>query len=146
MYIVFDNFRFDLVQANDIPKNLLNSANQPFNTLPLFAQNWAAVRSASSEKEKSDRTFWELEQGVAPSMMPNLYVPLSSYISKVKLKSLDLSLLNEFNTKEDVDTILQKYPQATAWLPLKANAVDMVVLINKEKGEVVKIVDLRPWE
>ena len=29
---------------------------------------------------------------------------------------------------------------------LKANVVDMTVLINKEKGEVVKIVDLRPWK
>ncbi len=32
------------------------------------------------------------------------------------------------------------------FVPLKANAVDMTVLINKEKGEVVKIVDLRPWK
>ncbi|MDM1246083.1 hypothetical protein HX005_01525 [Acinetobacter sp. R933-2] len=146
VYIVFDTFRFDLVQANNIPKKLLTSADQPFNTLPLFTQNWVAVQSASSEKEKSDRTFWELEQGVAPSMMPNLYVPLSKYMSQVKSKSLDLSLLNEFNAKEDVNAIIKKYPQADSWVPLKANAVDMVVLINKEKGEVVKIVDLRPWK
>jgi len=42
--------------------------------------------------------------------------------------------------------ILQPVSQATAFLPLKANAVDMTVLINKEKGEVIKIVDLRPWK
>jgi hypothetical protein len=41
---------------------------------------------------------------------------------------------------------LKQYPQANAFVPLKANAVDMTVLINKEKGEVVKIVDLRPWK
>ncbi|MEC8058136.1 MAG: type IV pilin accessory protein, partial [Pseudomonadota bacterium] len=28
----------------------------------------------------------------------------------------------------------------------KASSVDMVVLMNKEKGQVVKIIDLRPWK
>lgn len=49
-------------------------------------------------------------------------------------------------TYERVNTIIKKYPQADSLVPLKANAVDMVVLMNKEKGEVVKIVDLRPWK
>ena len=40
---------------------------------------------------------------------------------------------------------LAKCPQATAFLPMKASAVDMTLLINDE-GEVVKIVDLRPWQ
>ena len=45
-----------------------------------------------------------------------------------------------------VQEAISKYPQATGFVPLKANAVDMTVLINKDKGEVVKIVDLRPWK
>ncbi len=40
---------------------------------------------------------------------------------------------------------LAQYPKNGFDL-LKANAVDMVVLINKEKGEVVEIVDLPPLE
>ncbi|MFV5593235.1 hypothetical protein [Acinetobacter junii] len=40
---------------------------------------------------------------------------------------------------------MSKYSEADVSLPLKATSVDMTVLINKEKGEVVKIVDLRPW-
>ena len=38
-----------------------------------------------------------------------------------------------------------KNPQADAWIALSAPVQDMVVLIDKEKGEVIKIVDLRPW-
>ena len=53
--------------------------------------------------------------------------------------------LNDYNDEVMVRQTLKKYPDANAWLPLKASAVDMVVLINKEKAEVVKIVDLRPW-
>lgn len=40
--------------------------------------------------------------------------------------------------------ILAKYPQAVGWVPLKAIAMDMTVLLD-EQGNVVKIVDLRPW-
>jgi len=57
-----------------------------------------------------------------------------------------LDVLNQFNDKALVEKTLFNYSQATAFVALKANAVDMTVLINKEKGEVVKIVDLRPWK
>ena len=46
--------------------------------------------------------------------------------------------------KQQVENILAKYPQATAFLPMKASAVDMTVLID-QKANVVKIVNLRPW-
>ena len=55
-----------------------------------------------------------------------------------------LELLQQYNNKADVEKILAKYPQATAFLPMKASAVDMTVLID-QKANVVKIVDLRPW-
>ena len=55
--------------------------------------------------------------------------------------------LYNYNDKVDVDRILSDYPDADGFLPLKANNVDMTVLINKkDKEKVVKIVDLRPWE
>ena len=55
-----------------------------------------------------------------------------------------LELLQQYNNKTDVEKVLAKYPQATAFLPMKANAVDMTVLID-QKANVVKIVELRPW-
>ena len=63
----------------------------------------------------------------------------------MKLRSQSLSQLNQYNTYNDVQRILIKYPNANAWVPLKANAIDMVVLINKDTAEIIKIVDLRPW-
>ncbi|MEG1027947.1 MAG: hypothetical protein RSE07_04585 [Oscillospiraceae bacterium] len=41
--------------------------------------------------------------------------------------------------------MIEKNPKTDAWIALSAPVQDMVVFINKEKGEVVKIVDLRPW-
>ena len=74
------------------------------------------------------------------------YVSLDKIKDQIKQYSQNLDVLSRFNDKPLVEKTLSKYPQATAFVPLKANAVDMVVLINKEKGEVVKIVDLRPWK
>ena len=66
--------------------------------------------------------------------------------SQLQQRVRSLKELNQYNNAKQVDRILSKYPQATGFVPLKANAVDMTVLINKDKGEVVKIVDLRPWK
>jgi len=58
----------------------------------------------------------------------------------------DLSLLNQFNANNDVQNVINTYPAATAWLPLRAKHQNMVVLINKETAQVIAIVDLRPWD
>ncbi len=64
----------------------------------------------------------------------------------IQKKAKNLVELEQYNSKTEVKKTLAKYPNADAWLPLKANAVDMVVLVNKESASVIKIVDLRPWK
>lgn len=54
--------------------------------------------------------------------------------------------LSELNTAEHVSALLAQHPRADAWLPLRANNQDMVVLMHKASAEVVAIVDLRPWD
>lgn len=61
-------------------------------------------------------------------------------------KAQSLSLLEQYNDKNTVKEILIKFPEANAYVPLKSNIVDMTVLINKEKGSVIEVVDLRPWK
>jgi len=56
-----------------------------------------------------------------------------------------LSMLKKYNSARLADGILNQYPNAHGYIPLKASHIDMSVLIDKN-GEVVKIVDLRPWK
>jgi hypothetical protein len=77
---------------------------------------------------------------------PERYVDFVQEKSHLQQRAINLRELNQYNCAQQVDRILSKHPQATSFVPLKANAVDMTVLINKDKGEVVKIVDLRPWK
>ena len=91
--------------------------------------------------------FDEIGNGIAPSQRPELYKPLEVAYADIVKRALSLSQLDEYNLPSEVKAILSKYPQVDSFLPLKANAVDMTVLIDKKSGgKIVKIVDLRPWK
>ncbi|WP_347460788.1 TfpX/TfpZ family type IV pilin accessory protein [Acinetobacter sp. ANC 7454] len=145
VWIVFDTMRFELIQANNIPQQILKNAPVPYNHLGFLNPKWIAVKVAENEQEKSDRTFFELQTGISPSMQPTLYEPIIKQSQLIRKNSHNLNELEQYNPKMVVERILIEYPEANAWLPLKASEIDMVVLINKQKAKVVKIVDLRPW-
>ena len=69
---------------------------------------------------------------------------LQAIQSEIIPKMQDLILLGQYNSPQKVKTILSKYPEAHAFVPLKADKEDMVVLLHKH-GEVIEIVNLRPW-
>ena len=143
VYIAFDTSRFEVVQANNIPKVSLKEAMPPYNILGWGQPKFVAVKLAENSEQKNNRTFVELQTGVAPSMQPNLYEPLESQWENINHSAKDLNDLYSTNSKVVVDDVITKYPSATMWLPLKAYEQDMVVLINDNK--VVDIVDLRPY-
>lgn len=144
VYIAFDTIRFEVVQANNVPKESLALASAPYNTLSWGKPKFVAVQATENDKQRSERLFLELETGVAPTMQPNLYEPLDTQWTIINGKAQPFSELYATNEKTDVDTVIDKYPLATAWLPLIAYEQDMVVLINAKNNELVDIVDLRP--
>lgn len=146
VWIVYTNERFELVRNNEIVQDHIEKAQFEFQKPSLLKPQYAAVKYANDSVQKSNDIFTETMGGVSLAQFPERYQLLNSVRDKIQNKSQSIDVLNQFNEKQQVANIIKKYPTATAWLPLKANAVDMVVLINKEKGEVVKIVDLRPWK
>lgn len=144
VYIAFDTIRFEVVQANNVPKESLALASAPYSTLSWGKPKFVAVQATENDEQRSERLFAELETGVAPTMQPNLYEPLDTQWTIINGKAQPFSELYETNEKTDVDTVINDYPSATAWLPLIAYEQDMVVLINAKNNEVVDIVDLRP--
>ena len=109
-----------------------------------FKPQYVAVNFAKDVNQRNDDMFAEALGGISLAQRPDRYVNFSKAKTQMQQRSQRLSILDEFNNKVDVSEILEKYPQADSWLPLKANAVDMVVLLDKN-SDVVKIVDLRPW-
>lgn len=146
-WIVFDTFRFDVVQANDIDKSHINKAHKKYQSAGWLGPAYVAVKPSIDDKEKNKRLFYEIENGFAPSMQPQLYQPLEKAWSDITKKQKALKNLQEFNAnKQLVKSISEKHPKATGWLPLKAYNQNMVVLVDSKNKQILKIVDLRPWK
>ncbi|MBC9228950.1 type IV pilin accessory protein [bacterium SPL81] len=141
VWIVYNLGKYDLVQSFEVVEDNINNALPEFQRKSNFYPKYAAVKPLpNSERIK------ELQFGMSTVQKPERFFNILSARLSIVENSLSLNTLKKYNSHFLVDSILTKYPQATGYVPLKANAVDMTVLINKEKGEVIKIVDLRPWK
>ena len=145
-WLVFNADRFDVVRIIEIDKRKINQVKDKYRTLSLFSPKWVASIAPQNIDENNDILFEAVFAGIDIAQRPELYQDLNDVKDKIKNKAQGLELLNNYNNKKDVEKTLAKYPKADAWLPLKANAVDMVVLVNKESASIIKIVDLRPWK
>lgn len=144
VYIAFDTSRFEVVQANEIPKESLEQAEAPYQRLGWGKPEYVAVTAVSSDEERSARLFSELETGVAPSKQPNLYEPLDNQWAIMAAKTHKLTELTENNSIQSIEKVKHDYPSVTGWLPLLAYEQNMVVLVDIPNKTVVDIVDLRP--
>ena len=146
VWIAYNVDRFELVRKNEIIIDHTDKAPLQFRDAPWFKPQWVGVEFAKDANVRSDDLFAEALGGISIAQKPERYVDFSKTTTQLKQRTKNLKDLNQYNDVQQVDRILSKYPQATGFVPLKSNAVDMTVLINKDTGEVVKIVNLRPWK
>ncbi len=145
-WLVYNVDRFELVRKNELVDTNIQQAQPQFQQPSWFKPQYVATEFAKDIQQRNDEMFAEVLGGISIAQRPERYVELTQAKNQIQQRAKNLELLKQFNDQQSVQKILAKYPQATGFIPLKANAVDMTVLINKEKGEVVKIVDLRPWK
>lgn len=145
-WLVYNVDRFELVRKNELVDTNIQQAQPQFQQPSWFKPQYVAIEFAKDIQQRNDEMFAEVLGGISIAQRPERYVELTQAKTQIQQRAQNLELLKQFNDQQSVQKILAKYPMATAFAPLKANAVDMTVLINKEKGEVIKIVDLRPWK
>lgn len=145
-WLAYNVDRFEVVRKNEIIEDHIAQALPQYQQPSWLKPQFVGVAFAKDNNVRNDEMFQELFAGISIAQKPERYVPMAEVKTQIQQRAQNLELLNQFNDSQSVQKILAKYPQADAFVPLKATAVDMTVLINKEKGEVVKIVDLRPWE
>ncbi|MFI8010095.1 TfpX/TfpZ family type IV pilin accessory protein [Acinetobacter sp. ABJ_C4_1] len=145
-WLIYNVDRFELVRNNEIIEANIQITQPQFRSPSWFNPQFAAVKVPKNKEERSKSMFEEIFSGISSAQRPELYVDLVQVKPLIRNKVQNLNELEKFNPKQQVENILKKYPEANAWVPLKANAVDMVVLMDKNSAQVVKIVDLRPWK
>lgn len=137
-YVVYNSDRFDLIRKNEI----INSERMTQKN-GLFP-SYVAVQYPEDIRLKNKLMFDEVFGGVSLSQRPEYYQSLNKAKNQMENKILKLKYLSKFNDPLKVENSLKKYPQAIGFFPLNANNMDMTVLVDQDY-QVIKIVDLRPW-
>lgn len=145
-WVVYNVDRFELVRKNDLILENIGQAQPQFQQVSWTGPQFVAVKLAVSPQQRQNDMFTEVLGGISIAQRPERYVELPQAKNQIQQRALPLIELEQYNSKTEVKKNLAKYPKANAWLPLKANAIDMVVLVNKESASIIKTVDLRPWE
>ena len=145
-WLVYNVDRFELVRKNELVDTNIQQAQPQFQKPSWFKPQYVAAEFAKDTQQRQNDMFTEVLGGISLAQQPERYVELTQAKTQIQQRALPLAELEQYNSKADVEKTLAKYPNVDAWLPLKANAVDMVVLVNKESASIIKIVDLRPWQ
>ncbi|MDH1488109.1 type IV pilin accessory protein [Acinetobacter johnsonii] len=145
VWLVHSVDRIELIRNNDIQKQPNVKVKAEYQYSAWTGPKYVGVLISNNNEQKQNDMF-NAAFGLTLAKQPDRYVKFNAVKQNIQKYAQDLNSLDLFNNKQDINHILNKYPDADAFVPLKANAVDMVVLINKDKGEVIKIVDLRPWK
>ncbi|WP_180161358.1 TfpX/TfpZ family type IV pilin accessory protein [Acinetobacter sp. YH12040] len=145
VWIVFNGNKFELIQKNEIINSSKNIKKE-YLTFNYFAKpKFVAVELSGTMEDRQKKMMDEIFSGISLAQQPDNYVKISKLAPKILKSSYPLEMLSNYNSKDQIEIELNNYRETSRFVPLKANAVDMTVLINKETGEVIKIVDLRPW-
>ena len=143
-WIVFNVDGFELVRKNEIVDQNINQAQPQFQQPSWLKPQFVATVFANDTNQRNNDMFAEVLSGISIAQRPERYVDFIQAKEQIQQRAQKLELLQQYNNKTDVEKILAKYPQATTFLPLKASAVDMTILMD-QNSNVIKIVDLRPW-
>lgn len=146
VWLVLNKDRVDLIQAFEMDNLYLEEANSEYRKLSFSGPKWVSVREpedAASREIINIETFFA---GVDLAVRPDLYLPFSAEAHRIKENSQDIAELYKFNDNAAVERILEKWPEADGFLPMTAFIQFMTVLVRKDSGEVVAIVDLNPHD
>lgn len=144
VWLAYNVDRFELVRNNDIIEEKIDQALPQYQHPSWGKPQYVAVEFAKDSETRNEDMFAEALGGISLAQKPERYVDFAQAKKKLKQRTKQLQDLALYNEKVAVQSIVEKYPQATGFVPLKAVNIDMTVLIDAQ-GEVVKIVDLRPW-
>lgn len=144
-WLVFNNDRFDLVQAIDLDRRFVDKAPPEYRDAPWTGPSLVASVAPDDPERQQQLLMESVAGGSDLPQRIDLYVPLESQVDALRQRAQSLGTLSHHNDPAPVREMLARWPQADAFLPLMARVKPMTVLIRKESGSVVAVVDLRPW-
>ena len=111
-----------------------------------FGPAWVGADRAASGEHRNDIILESVFGGPDIAQRPFLYRPLTQFAQDMQSRAQPLERLADYNDAGTVTATLEKWPQASGWLPLMARAQPMVVLLAEDNTQVLGIVPLHPWQ
>lgn len=143
-WLVFVVDDFEMVRPVDIDRRQESEFLPAYQETLWDGPRWAAARysddTETMQRQKEDEFFL----GISMAARPETYSDITDVSTAVRDRAKALEILADYNQASAL-TVLDGYPRAAGWLPLKGHAQDQVVLIDDD-GQVIGVVDLRPWD
>lgn len=137
--------RFEIVSAAEFDE-------QEFARAPkyLFRPKWGAPQQAFAEQpidpKERESILFSSTQGLDLKHMFRYYKPLENGKAEIIRRAKPVSELKQYNSAKAVEEALPPpQGQPLSFVPLQGKKKDLVALVNSKTGDLVKVVDLRPW-
>lgn len=144
-WLVYGGVNFDLVKNSDIETANIGMALPEFQHPSWTGPKYVNLKPRTNMNSLDSLFQRQTDTSTLSSRNPVFYES-SNLNEKLKGSGLPLNLLEKYNDKTTVDKLLKNYPKANAWVGLNTPMLPLVVLIDNTNGDIIKIVDLRPWE
>lgn len=144
-WIAYTLERFELVKVNEIIPTDLDSINSDFKSPAWTGPQFVGTMLSEDAEVRSKHLLQEVLGGISIAQRPEQYVNINIVKDRLLKEQQSLEELRKYNEISRVDKALASYPDAHGFIPLRAQQVDMVVLLDNS-GTPLQIVDLRPWE
>ncbi len=144
-WIAYTLERFELVKANEIVTTDIDNINSDFKSPTWIGPQFVGTMVSEDADMRSKHLLEEVLGGISIAQRPEQYVNIDIMKDRMLKEQQSLAELRKYNEISKVNKALASYPDAHGYIPLRAQQVDMVVLLD-DSGTPLQIVDLRPWE
>jgi hypothetical protein len=138
--IVFVVDDFEIVRKTD----LIGDNQSGFKISILVGPRILAANYSKDPIISNKQKEGEMFEGISLARKTDAYQPLEDRSIDILKRAHQLNELYKFNKKEKVSNLLLNYKNATGFLAVRGFVEDMTALIDKN-GNVIEIVNLRPW-
>lgn len=144
-WIAYTLERFELVKANEIVTTDLESVSSDFRLPTWIGPQFVGTMLSKDANIRSKHLLEEVLGGISIAQRPEQYVSIDIMKNRILKEQQSLAELSKYNEISKVNKVIASYPDAHGFIPLRAQQLDMVVLLDYS-GTPLQIVDLRPWE
>lgn len=152
-YIVFVKDRFELVRANEIAdKDLDKAQSRAYADLPWTGPRTVGARIPKDPDEQFNLMMSAVGGGADIQAFPKYYVGYDEVRGEVLSRAAPFARLRELNPRSaiEIDRLVATLGRPEAqlrFLPLRAGPeVDLTVVVDATRADILNISALRPWE